>query len=92
MSSSAFKQSQQASDSRSGTRIIKVGSMVRFARNGRSTKVPFIRLSGKWLEDAGFQEGDFLAVCVQHGEMRMICSSEGTAQLPAVDKQPADSC
>ncbi len=72
MSNAVLKQPQQAGASRSDKRIIKIGSMVRIARNGRSSKVPFIRLSGKWLEDAGLHEGDYLAVVVDLGGIRLI--------------------
>jgi len=79
MNNAAVQQSSQPSDSRSATRIIKVGSTIRVAKNGRSSKVPFIRLSGKWLEDAGFEEGDYLEICVQRGELRMLRSRKDTA-------------
>jgi hypothetical protein len=36
-----------------------------------TSRVPFIRLSGRWLEEAGFSEGDVLEVSVVQGEIRL---------------------
>jgi hypothetical protein len=34
--------------------------------------MPFIRLAGKWLWDAGFQAGDSIAVEVTNGKMWIV--------------------
>jgi len=34
------------------------------------TTVPFIRMRGKWLAEAGFQPGDTIQVTICHSEMR----------------------
>jgi len=46
------------------TRRVKIGRIVRVGRSGKTVLVPFIRLSGKWLEQAGFQAGDYLSISV----------------------------
>ena len=51
--------------------------MVRINRRGRSTTVPFIRLSGKWLEQAGFYGGDYLAIRVQRHEISLVPQTRG---------------
>ena len=33
------------------------------------TMVPFIRLSGKWLQEAGFESGDSIRVDVEYGRL-----------------------
>jgi hypothetical protein len=51
-------------------RTIKVGRVYQgsFPANSR---VPFIRLAGRWLEEAGFSEGDVMQVNVSRGEIRL---------------------
>lgn len=51
-------------------RTIKVGRVYQggFPANSR---VPFIRLAGRWLEEAGFSEGDVMQVNVVRGEIRL---------------------
>ena len=59
----------------SGTvRLIKVGRTTQVRRSdGRSSVVvvPYIRLSGKWLERAGFLEGDVIEVTSAGGKIKM---------------------
>ena len=47
----------------SHTRTLTVGETLQRRSHGE-TVVPFIRLSGKWLEDAGFRVGDAIRVSV----------------------------
>jgi anaerobic selenocysteine-containing dehydrogenase len=49
-------------------------------RAAGSQLVPFIRLAGHWLADAGFEEGDTVRVTVARGEIRLI--AEGTSSRP----------
>jgi len=53
-------------------RKLKVGRSFRRGRFGATVAVPFIRLSGKWLEQAGFRAGDNLLVDVQPEGIRLI--------------------
>lgn len=39
---------------------------------GNAVRVPFIRLAGRWLDEAGFTEGDTLRVSVASGEIRLV--------------------
>jgi hypothetical protein len=48
---------------------------------GQDVFVPFIRLSGKWLEEAGFAEGNQIAVIVGEGEIRLVCQKPKSPQL-----------
>lgn len=66
----------------SGTvRLIKVGRTIQTRRGaGIAVIVPFIRLSGKWIERAGFLEGDIIEVTAAHGEIKMIRQGEQNAQ------------
>jgi len=55
------------------TRTVTVGRRIHIYRGGRSIGVPFIRLSGKWLERAGFRERDRVEVWIGQGEIRLVC-------------------
>lgn len=50
-------------------RTLTVGCL--HSSRGSKPAVPFIRLAGKWLEQAGFSKGDALAVTVSQGELRL---------------------
>lgn len=52
------------------TRNIKVGRILRECGTGLRA-VPFIRLSGNWLEQAGFLEGDTIMVAAVDGKIRI---------------------
>ena len=60
-------------------RTIKVGRTYQ-GRFSAECRVPFIRLSGHWLVEAGFSEGDSVQVSVAPGEIRLRWHS-GSAQL-----------
>lgn len=64
------------------TRTIKVGH--RFYGDGcdsrEMVRVPFIRLSGKWLEEIGFAEGDSIEVVASAGEIKLVRKAPPTAQ------------
>ncbi len=51
-------------------RTIKVGSTYQGSPSA-SSRVPFIRLAGHWVEKAGFSEGDVMQVSVTLGEIRL---------------------
>jgi hypothetical protein len=50
-------------------RILKVGKVFRYRYGGHSVARPLIRLSGKWLEEAGFRVADTLEVRTHDGEI-----------------------
>ena len=60
-------------------RIVKVGRTTQVRRGGGRSVVPFIRLSGKWLERAGFLESDMIAVTAANGEIRIVQQDEKDA-------------
>jgi hypothetical protein len=49
---------------------IKVGRTFQ-GNSSAPSRVPFIRLAGHWLADAGFSEGDEVQVSVAPGEIRL---------------------
>lgn len=51
------------------------------SNNGYSEKVPHIKLSGKWLKNAGFEIGDTCYVTVDNN--RLVVSKNSTCQLSA---------
>src|SRR6266446_2639798 len=51
-------------------RTIKVGRTYQGGFSATS-RVPFIRLAGHWLSQAGFMEGDMVQVSVTPGEIRL---------------------
>jgi hypothetical protein len=58
-----FLQAMAADQQVSHTRTLTVGETFQRRADG-DTAVPFIRLSGKWLADAGFRVGDSIRVSV----------------------------
>ena len=56
-----------------GVRTIKVGRRVYRAGQDSAevVRVPFIRLSGLWLAEMGFVEGDTIEITTMSGEIRM---------------------
>jgi hypothetical protein len=51
------------------TKVIKLSELYRPKKYWQFTKVPMLRLSGKWLEQAGFQAKKTVYVEVQDGKM-----------------------
>jgi hypothetical protein len=49
---------------------IKVGRNFQ-GNSSAPSRVPFIRLAGQWLVEAGFSEGDEVQVSVARGEIRL---------------------
>ncbi len=45
---------------------LKIGKLHRTTQK-RVKTVPFIRLSGNYLKDNGFEEGDFISIHLEHG-------------------------
>lgn len=63
-------------------RLIKVGRTTQMRSSGGSpVVVPFIRLSGKWLERAGFLEGDVIEVTAAKGEIRLVRQGQRGGQI-----------
>jgi len=56
-------------DEPASTRVIKVGRIDVFGSDAASHSRPLIRLSGKWLQQAGFRIGDTLEVQVRFGKL-----------------------
>lgn len=52
-------------------RTIRVGRTY-YGGFGTASRVPFIRLAGRWLEEAGFTEGRAVDVVVEPGEVRLV--------------------
>ncbi|RPD39441.1 SymE family type I addiction module toxin [Chitinophaga barathri] len=60
-------------------RLLTVGSLC-YEHEFDNTHVPFIRLSGKWLHEAGFDVGDLIAV--EHNKDSLVIRKvEGVQQL-----------
>lgn len=57
-------------------RTLVVGELVQRRRRSEAV-VPFIRLAGKWLHDAGFRSGDSIAVEVTAGRMWIVKIPDG---------------
>jgi hypothetical protein len=49
-------------------RVLKVGYLL-VRRGGMAVRVPLLRLAGKWLWEAGFNEGDLVEVLVSEREV-----------------------
>jgi hypothetical protein len=66
-------------------RTVKVGRRYQFRGAGLPYRVPFIRLSGQWIVEAGFGEGDMIEVKVSAGSI-LLSRREG-APMP-LPEQP----
>jgi len=63
-------------------RKIKVGRIYRnHTRNAPGTAVPFIRISGKWLEQAGFRMGSVVTITVQSGELTLTVQNPNLPEV-----------
>ena len=58
---------------------IKVGRTYQ----GANSRVPFIRLAGHWLAEAGFAEGEIVQVSVARGEIRLTCLGSSSDKVAA---------
>ena len=63
-------------------RSITVGRRYHFRGAGLPYRVPFIRLSGRWLADAGFEEGDMVEVQVGRDSIILTRKADGPRPLP----------
>jgi len=54
-----------------GGRTIKVGRIYQMRKGKGLIEFPFIRLSGKWLEQAGFIRGDLVQISASRGEIKL---------------------
>ena len=64
------------------TRLLTISEQSRPSTNYRGlTMVPFIRMSGKWLQAAGFDPGDSIRVEIEYG--RLVISK---LSLPAASE------
>jgi Toxin SymE, type I toxin-antitoxin system len=68
-------------------RTIKVGRTYQGSLSA-SSRVPFIRLAGHWLAEAGFMEGDVVQVSVAPGEIRLW--RQGGSRGPKESPRPND--
>ena len=68
-------------------RTIKVGSTYQGSPSA-SSRVPFIRLAGHWLEKAGFSEGDVMQVSVTPGEIRLARQGSSRSEEEGQSERP----
>ena len=66
-------------------KVIKIGRIYRERYRSESEVLPFIRLSGKWMRTAGFEQGAHVDVVVEHGQIRIV--STPPAVTPHIQKQ-----
>ena len=70
--------------------MMKVGSICRSRGGGRRiVETPLIRLSGAWLERAGFQTGDLFRVGVKAGQITLTSRECAPPDLQTPDEHPA---
>lgn len=63
-------------------RILKVYSQ----SSNDYTPVPTIILKGKWLNKAGFKEGDYIELTAENGEMRIVKTEKPKKALSLEEK------
>ena len=68
-------------------RTIKVGRTYQ-GNSSAPSRVPFIRLAGNWLAEAGFSEGDEVQVSVAPGEIRL--RRQGSSHGSEESRRPDD--
>jgi Toxin SymE, type I toxin-antitoxin system len=69
--------------------MIRVGCMHQGRVGGDDSRVPFIRLAGRWLSEAGFEEGDMLRVEVAPSHIRFVKQEPAGSENTAVQTDSA---
>jgi hypothetical protein len=69
---------------RDGVRVFSMGSLYRPARlsGSQETKVPYFRMSGRWLEACGFEIGARVYLKVEHGRLIVTNVDPAVATAP----------
>ena len=68
---------------------IKVGATYQ-GRFSAQSRVPFIRMAGRWLTEAGFLEGDVLRVSVGRGESGLRGCNQCNVDSPEVSPEASE--
>jgi len=50
-------------------------------------EIPFIRMGGDWLRDAGFNIGDRITVCVDNGKLIISKNTETLIAMPETKRR-----
>jgi hypothetical protein len=50
-------------------RTLTISKLYRPLANGKMNAVPFIRMSGHWLAEAGFSQGDEIYIAIANGQI-----------------------
>lgn len=69
---------------RDGVRVFSMASLYRPARlsGSQETKVPYLRMSGRWLKECGFEIGARVYLKVEHGRLIVTNVDPAVATAP----------
>lgn len=69
---------------RDGVRVFSMASLYRPARpsGSQETKVPYLRMSGRWLKECGFEIGAHVYLKVEHGRLVVTNLDPAVAAAP----------
>lgn len=65
-----------------GQRTITIGSLFRSSSTHGGGRVPYVRMSGRWLEKAGFACGARLLIATEEGKLVITLAPRELAQGP----------
>jgi len=66
-----------------GQRTITIGSLFRSSNAQRGGRVPYERMSGRWLEKAGFACGARLLIAAEEGKLMITLAPREPVEQPA---------
>jgi Toxin SymE, type I toxin-antitoxin system len=69
---------------RDGVRVFRMASLYRSARQfgSQETKVPYLRMSGRWLKECGFEIGARVYLTVENGRLIVTNLDPALAAAP----------
>lgn len=66
-----------------GQRTITISRLFRSTSTGGDTRVPYVRMSGRWLEKAGFKCGARLLIATEKGKLVITLAPPEAVEQPA---------
>ena len=65
-----------------GRRVVTIGSLFRTSSRGGDARVPYVRLSGHWLQRLGFDAGARLLIAPEQGRLIITIAPPEPAAEP----------
>lgn len=62
-------------------RTVTIATLYRNDRTG-TARLPFLRLSGRWLEQLGFTRGTRVSIAAEEGKLVLTVAPDAASQVP----------